>query len=232
MFDLPGKFCQVNLTNPPTAVEALVIVQNVLGKQEGHTFYIEKWNSGTTYYTIRQKPQGKVRFLYMKQDCPVLILRTKCENGYKTEIVFCLDCDTPKQAEICRFRIDANSLAGSVKAFNENKGGLWSNDRPQLTYARVEIAEHLFVKIKSPGTPTPNMQRLLINIEDHFVVGLPPDIEFMIVAYTEEEVLLAVLPPTEMLEHIGKPISWALCFVVKKQATGQAVITIHSGTKN
>jgi len=26
---------------------------------------------------------------------------------------------------------------------------------------------------------------------------------------------LAVLPPTEILEHIGKPISWALCFVVK-----------------
>ena len=208
--DLPGKFCKVSLTNPPTALEALEIVQKVFaippGGKEGRSLYIEKWNSNATYYKIKQQPKGKLRYLYMKQDSPVLIFKSPCGNNYKTEIVFCLDGETPNP-EILRFPVDTDSLARVEESTRKV-----SNDRPQMTYARVQVAEHLFTTVKHSGT---SILRLLVNIDDHFVVGLPPDLEFMIVAYTEEEVLLAVLPAKEILEHIGKPISWALCFVVK-----------------
>jgi hypothetical protein len=210
-FDPPGKFCKVSLTNPPTAREALDIVKKVLaipaGGKEGSSLFIEKWNCNATYYSVKQQPKGNLRYLYMKQDCPVLIFKSPCGNSYKTEIVFCLDWETPKQAEILRFPVDTNSLARLEESTSKV-----SNDRPQMTYARVQVAEHLFTTVKHSGT---SISRLLVNIDDHFVVGLPPDLEFMIVAYTEEEVLLAVLPAKEILEHIGKPISWALCFVVK-----------------
>jgi len=81
--------------------------------------------------------------------------------------------------------------------------------RPQVLYSRVSLKDELFHK-----TDTAGKLRVLFVKVDEFILGVPPEMEFMKVAYSPKSILVAVKPGPELMQRLEKPDDWALVFEV------------------
>lgn len=80
---------------------------------------------------------------------------------------------------------------------------------PIVLYSRIAIDPSYFTKTDT----TEGLKRLFVKVDD-CVLGVPPEVEFLMVAYSRDSALVSVFPGPQLLARLRKHNAWALNFKI------------------
>jgi len=90
---------------------------------------------------------------------------------------------------------------------------LTSTRVPIVLYSRVMIDASYFKKTDTTET----LKRLFVRVDD-CVLGVPPEVEFLMVAYSKNCALISVFPGPQLLARLRKHNNWALNFKIPHES--------------
>jgi len=91
---------------------------------------------------------------------------------------------------------------------------MWDTTRvPIVLYSRVTIDASYFKKTDT----TEALERLFVKVDD-CVLGVPPEVEFLMVAYSQDSALISVYPGPQLLARLRKHNNWALNFIIPHES--------------
>ena len=203
---LPPGFKPVLLRPVLTAMQTLEVMKPKLKDPQNSTFVIVKWLREDTYFQMtRANEKCNIFIVALPYPCPVLLLLGKEPNTGKPvqKLVICLETDDDQDPDWYTITMLAEQHGPCDLEL------MWGPRCPVTLYTRVELKPSLFQMAGFNDT----VQRLMVRVGEK-LLGVPENVEFMLVAFSDEKVLIAVLPGQEIHEHIGKPEKWPVVFEV------------------
>jgi hypothetical protein len=89
---------------------------------------------------------------------------------------------------------------------------MWDRKRAAVAlYPRIKLAAKLF---RQPPDAKVDDKLLFVKV-DEFVLGVPAEMEFLMVGYSEKSALVSVFPGPVLLAQLQKPNTWALVFEIR-----------------
>ena len=160
-------------------------------------------------------PQVGATLLISLPRCPVLVSRVRdhATQAVIQKVILCLVLDDAKRIEWFEVLTDTEKLETCAAEL------MWGPERPRAQHPRVVLSLDLW---STTWSGTELLRRLMVRVGKR-VLGVPPDVEFLVVGCTERGVLVAVLPGREVTEAIGKPCNWALVFEVGRDQHRSAI---------
>jgi hypothetical protein len=207
---LPPGFTQIRLHNVLTAWEAWKIMDTKIDREKGETLEFVIVDPGTWFVIsggrgIPEWAQGFYRRMIALPHPVAVLLITKFMGTLQTRrIVFLLK--TPEKAD---------PYDDFYVKVPNNKGCpidvMWDQTRaPIALYPRIKLTPKLF---RQPPDAKVDNKLLYVKVGE-FVLGVPAELEFLMVAYSEKGVLVCVCPGPQLLAKLEKPNTWALVFEI------------------
>ena len=202
----------------PTVMTAMATERYLKDRLVRGTLKVVWWLDAALNFQISRstlKQEFATVLISMDLHCPVVLHVDETDPDKKLHRIIILLENTDGQApEMFTFKTNCSDYTLYIPPLQKMQT---SELKPQAGYIRVQPAAELFSEVKVFENQA---LRLMLNVDDTWIVGIPSNFEFMIVAYTVTDVLIAVQPPPSVCEHIGKPFNYALVFAVpiaKKQ---------------
>ena len=201
---LPPGFTAVKLPEVMTAMEALDVIKTKMARS--NVVIIASWAHSRTCLQLIISERRNTMLISLPYLCPVLI---QCTSDGKQNLVICLrqyyEDDHGDLLPYVHF-VPTNSTQHRPCTHE-----LQSSDvRPLTMYTRVCLTDSIL------GT-VDNIVVVSLIVDDTWVVGVPEQLEFMLVAYSDTQVLVAVLPSRVVHDFMKKHETYALCFVLNDE---------------
>ena len=206
---LPKVFTAFETVAEVTAKYSLHVAEQMrhLHVAEGYNakrFEIVLWVDPLVYLEATPMNPEEFRLLiHIPENCPVLMTT----NVHGTKFIVLLLGDT--DSIVCSYsKCDTTHIKHFI-IFPEE----YSELRPKSCYTRVTLDQSIYTQDTGVG----NGKLISVLVEEKCILGMPVDVECIVVAYTGDDIFIAVQTNTHAKKKMQKAPDWSLVFSVPRK---------------